>query len=97
MDSTSSIKRMSSSYSTRSITARTTLANGTTLSSTYYGPSISTYALGYYLQDYQYTSGSGDLDQYNGRTCVTPEYPSGTYAYFVTFDSSGTPAYPYVF
>ncbi len=40
--------------------------------------------------------GTGDLDQYNGRWCVTPEYPSGTYAYFVATDSSGSPAYPFV-
>ena len=30
------------------------------------------------------------LDENNGRFCVTPEYPNGTYAYFATFDS--TPA-----
>jgi hypothetical protein len=24
-----------------------------------------------------------DLDEYNGRWCVTPEFPNGTYAYFV--------------
>jgi hypothetical protein len=36
------------------------------------------------------------LDEYNGRWCVTPEYPSGTYAYFVTYSSSWTLAYPYV-
>ncbi len=55
----------------------------------------STYPLGSYLQDYYY-SGTGDLDAYNGRWCVTPEYPSGTYAYFVATDSDGNPAYPYV-
>ena len=65
--SSSSIKRMTSSYATRSITSRTTLSNGTTLSSNYYGPTInSTYPLGYYLQDYVYTSGYGDLDEHNG-------------------------------
>jgi hypothetical protein len=31
-----------------------------------------------------YSSGQGSLDQYNGRYCVTPEYPNGTYAYFTT-------------
>ena len=40
--------------------------------------------------------GTFDLDQYNGRTCKTPEYPSGTYAYFVTIDASGNPAFPYM-
>jgi len=27
---------------------------------------------------------------------VTPEYPQGTYAYFVTYDTTGAPAYPYM-
>ena len=36
-----------------------------------------------------------DLDEYNGRWCVTPEFPSGTYAYFVAIDSNGTPVFPY--
>ncbi len=39
---------------------------------------------GTWVQDYEYVEGAGDLDQCNGRTCVTPEYPEGTYAYFVT-------------
>ena len=96
-DSTSSIKLMVSSYVTRSITDRTTLSNGTTLTSTYYGPSISSkYPLGSYAEDYEYSSGYGDLDLYNGRYCATPEYPSGTYAYFVTVDSSYIPQYPYI-
>lgn len=59
------------------------------------GPSTSTYPLGTFVQDYSYT-GIGDLDTNNGRYCVTPEYPNGTYAYFVTVDSAGKPAYPYV-
>lgn len=88
---------MTSSYSTRSITERTTLSNGTVLSSTYYGPTInSTYPLGSYIEDYEYISGQGDLDEYNGRWCVTPEYTSGTYAYFVTVNSTYVPQYPYI-
>ena len=31
----------------------------------------------------------------NSRFCVTPEYPNGTYAYFVTIDDNLNPAYPY--
>jgi len=27
---------------------------------------------------------------------VTPEYPGGTYAYFVTINADGSPAFPYV-
>jgi hypothetical protein len=47
-------------------------------------------------EDYIYTAGAGDLDVHNGRFCVTPDYPSGIYAYFVTIDNSLAPAYPFV-
>jgi len=40
---------------------------------------------GFFIDDYEY-DGSGDLDQHNGRFCITPEYPNGTYAYFCTID-----------
>ncbi|HEV2328325.1 MAG TPA: YHYH protein [Verrucomicrobiae bacterium] len=36
-----------------------------------------------------------DLDQFNGRWCVTPEFPNGIYAYFVSVNSNGAPAFPY--
>lgn len=39
---------------------------------------------GTYIQDYEYVSSLGDLDECNGRTGVTPEYPDGTYYYVVT-------------
>lgn len=39
---------------------------------------------GTYIRDYKYVSGSGDLDQYNGRYGKTPEYPNGTYYYVIT-------------
>lgn len=41
---------------------------------------------GTFVADYQYIEGSGDLDPCNGRHCVTPEFPDGTYAYFLTED-----------
>ena len=50
---------------------------------------------GAFIEDYTYSAGSGTLDQYNGRYCVTPEFPTGTYAYFATQDSSNKPVYPY--
>lgn len=96
-DGTGGIRRMRSSFQKRNITTRTTLANGTVLSAPQYGPAVSSsYPLGYYIEDFEYVSGSGDLDAHNGRFCVTPEYPNGTYAYFVTIDSTGASAYPYV-
>src|SRR5262249_20787219 len=51
---------------------------------------------GRYLEDFEYVAGLGDLDVYNGRFAVTPEFPSGTYAYFVTINDDGTPAFPYI-
>ena len=46
------------------------------------------------------------LDRNNGRFCVTPDFPNGTYAYFTTFDSTAAadgvfknfkkPTFPYV-
>jgi hypothetical protein len=39
---------------------------------------------GTFVRDYEYVSGSGDLDECNGRFAVTPEFPAGTYAYFMT-------------
>ncbi len=53
-------------------------------------PSTSLYVLGTFRQDWQYVAGSGDLDECNGRTGVTPEFPGGTYHYYAT-DS-----YPYL-
>ena len=47
-------------------------------------PATSLYPMGAFNQDYQYVAGSGDLDQCNGRTGVTPEFPGGTYYYAIT-------------
>jgi hypothetical protein len=39
---------------------------------------------GSFVQDYEFILGSGDLDECNGRHGPTPEFPDGTYAYFLT-------------
>ena len=39
---------------------------------------------GAFLYDYEFVKGSGTLDECNGRFCITPEFPDGTYAYFLT-------------
>ena len=85
MDSGTSPNLMTPSWRLKALSSR---ANGPDYSSTY--PS------GYFVQDYEYASGIGDLDRYNGRTCVTPEYPTGVYAYFTTVDSSHDPQFPYI-
>lgn len=96
-DGNGGVARMRSSYQLRTITDRTTLPNGTVLNTGQYGPAIAgQYPLGAFLEDYVYVSGSGDLDVHNGRFCITPEYPDGTYAYFVTLNEQSTPAFPYV-
>lgn len=68
------------------------------------GPDVNErYPLGHYLEDYAYLGDLGrtqgrdfDLDESNGRWCVTPEFPQGTYAYFTTIDARGRPVYPYI-
>ncbi len=48
---------------------------------------------GIYSNDYEYVSGHGTLDEANGRTGVTPEYPSGTYYYVITDEFPSIPRY----
>jgi hypothetical protein len=78
------IKRMVSSYT---VSTATTRANGPAVSANY--------PIGCFIEDFTFVANSGDLDARNGRFCVTPEYPAGTYAYFVTLDANLTPAFPY--
>ena len=74
------------------------------------GPAVSTqYPLGRYMEDNAFLGdltdpATGqrfvmgidyDLDEENGRWCVTPEFPGGIYAYFVAIAADGTPVYPY--
>ena len=59
----------------------------------------SSFAGGFFVDDYTFND-SGDLDIHNGKFCKTPEFPDGTYAYFVgiktdTATNTLTPAYPY--
>jgi hypothetical protein len=67
------------------------------------------FPLGFFVEDYKYSSKSDEtfLDENNGRFCITPEYPNGTYAYFSTInadsiDNSGVfkncrrPIFPYL-
>lgn len=48
------------------------------------------------IADGAYSPGTDyDLNEYNVRWCVTPEYPAGTWAYFTCIDVDGTPVVPY--
>lgn len=69
--SSSAIKVITSSYSLKS-----TPASGR--------PSTTNIPMGVFTQDYQYVANSGDLDDGNGRTGVTPEFPNGIYHYYIT-------------
>lgn len=54
------------------------------------------YPAGVFMQDWIWTGGAGKLDEHNGRYCVTPEFPGGTWAYFVTTDEQGEPVFPFM-
>jgi hypothetical protein len=85
-DGTGAITRMKSAYQLKSITTR---ANGPAVNTTY--------PLGYFREDYEFIANTASdyLDEHNGRFCITPEYPNGTYAYFATIDANLNTAYPY--
>jgi hypothetical protein len=75
-NSSSALKVMTGSYKLKSTVSATR-------------PATTFFTLGGFAQDWEYVAGSGDLDECNGRTGVTPEFPNGIYHYFAT-DS-----YPY--
>lgn len=95
-DGTGGLVRMQSGYRLRSISTRTHYADGTDVTD---GPPVNTtFPLGYFNEDYEFVSHPGEedyLDVHNGRFCITPEYPNGTYAYFCTVDEQWNSAYPY--
>jgi hypothetical protein len=86
LDNNSSVARLSSGYALRS--------------SRLNGPLVSEYPLGTFIDDYEWipsvNSGRTILDKNNGRYCVTPEYPNGVYAYFLTIDGTNIPQFPYI-
>jgi hypothetical protein len=95
-DGTGGITRIKSGYQLRSITVRTHHADGTDVPD---GPPVNaTYPIGTFREDYGWVANTDQsyLDIHNGRFCVTPEYPNGTYAYFATVDANHNSAYPYL-
>lgn len=93
---TGGITRMKSGYELATYSVRTNYPDGTDVDD---GPAVNaTYFLGYFREDYRFVSHPNDedyLDEHNGRWCITPEYPNGTYAYFCTVDENWNSAYPY--
>jgi hypothetical protein len=76
-DATSALKVVKSSYRIKAVPD----ANR---------PATSLYPMGTFTQDHEYVAGLGDLDECNGRTGVTPEFPAGIYHYVAT------DTYPYL-
>lgn len=78
---------------------------GPTTTATYaLGPTTKTCTVGTFAEDYEYLGDFGkvqgtdfDLNRQNVRFCKTPEYPGGTYAYFVCVDASGNSVFPDIF
>ncbi|MES2556437.1 MAG: YHYH protein [Bacteroidota bacterium] len=94
-DGTGGIVRINSGYQLRNISTRTVYADGTDVTD---GPAVNaTYPLGLFREDYEFVANVEPeyLDEHNGRFCVTPEYPAGTYCYFATVDENWNSAYPY--
>ena len=59
-------------------------------------PSLSSFPLGFFVEDYKYDSVNGDLDKYNGRFAKTVDFPNGVYAYYATVNPiTGDPIFPY--
>ena len=101
-DADGNVRRMRSSYRLRAISKRTTLPDGTILTPAQEGPAVGAdFPLGFFAEDYEYAPGSGDLDEFNGRFAITPEYPEGIYAYYLASpphsnDDNGAIAWPYL-
>lgn len=93
---TGGITRMLSGYELGTAPDRSVYPDG---SASDLGPAINaTYWRGYYREDYMWVAHPSQLDyldEHNGRWCVTPEYPNGTYAYFCTVDANLNSEYPY--
>jgi hypothetical protein len=95
-DGSGGLRRMRSGYRLRNVRERTRWADGAELTPSQYGPAVDRrFPLGTFAEDYEYRPGEGDLDASNGRFSVTPDYPGGTYAYFLTTDDAKQLAFPY--
>ena len=70
------------------------LIPGYTLQSKSNRPPTEIYPAGFFTNDWEFTN-DGDLDEYNGRYCKTPEFPNGVYAYFCTITASNGSELPF--
>ncbi len=86
VNGTGGVTRMQSSYRLKTGT-RQPLSGGSTPAGVYDGR---------YIEDFEFSEGSGHLDRHNGRFASTPEYPNGIYHYHSTIDNAGNSTYPYI-
>ena len=95
-DQSSEISRLNSSYRLKTNLVLDVVSNPYPVRTA--GPLLTEEAAGNFIEDYEYVFSLGDLDQYNGRFCKTPDFPQGRYCYFVTIDTTedGNPVFPYV-
>ena len=88
LDKDSTIVRMSTGYSLKAS------REGGPVQDT--GP----YPMGTFVDDYEWIpnvlTGKTRLDRNNGRFCVTPEYPQGVYAYYITIDKDNNSVFPHI-
>lgn len=92
-------------YTTKSGGLITRMKSGYVLNLQPNRPPQSIFPVGFFVEDYEYQNSDDDsvLDEYNGRFCVTPDFPNGTYAYFATiqdntsstFNGYKLPQFPY--
>ena len=95
-DQSSNIVRLNTSYQLKSNLVYNEISNPTPVRQS--GPLLTDETAGKFVEDYEYSFGLGDLDQYNGRFCKTPNFPDGRYCYFITVDTTenGNALFPYV-
>ena len=84
LDSGSPIIKMASRYRKRTGVEINNLDPSRLLPSSNGG--LNNYSIGSFEQDYIIDPSLATLDDNNGRYCVTPEFPDGVYAYFMTVD-----------
>ncbi len=96
-------------YTTKTGGAVTQLKSGYSLDLKSGRPPLSIYPEGFFVEDYTHTKTTdvSTLDENNGRFGVTPDYPNGTYAYYMTvndlqteasgvFEKYKKPVFPYI-
>ena len=76
-------------YTTKSGGIVTQLKSGYEINLKENRPPVTLFPEGFFVNDYDHVRVGDEtvLDENNGRFCITPEFPEGTYAYFATINS----------